>query len=61
LSKAFDQKLGFAWFDYAEVFHIFENIKDDPEFKALIKRERAEKAEIRAQVDQMVKRGEIDM
>jgi hypothetical protein len=59
LSKAFNNGLEGSWFDYAEVYPVFENLRDIPEFKALLNKVRAEKAAIRVQVNEMVKRGEI--
>jgi tetratricopeptide (TPR) repeat protein len=61
LSKAFDLGLRGAWFDYAEVYPVFENLRDVPEFKALLMKVRSEKAAYRAQVNEMVKQGEIHL
>jgi TolB-like protein/tetratricopeptide (TPR) repeat protein len=61
LSQAFDNGLEGSWFDYAEVCPVFENLRDVPEFRALLNKVRAEKAAIRAQVNEMVKRGEINL
>jgi TolB-like protein/Tfp pilus assembly protein PilF len=61
LSKSFDLGLTGAWFDYAEDYPIFENIRDVPEFKALLSKVKQEKAAIRAMINDMVKRGEINL
>jgi len=61
LSKAFDNGLEGSWFNYAEVCPVFENLRDFPEFKALLNKVRAEKAAIREQVNEMAKRGEINL
>ena len=39
----------------------FESLRDDPEFKAIVKRVQEEKAAIRAQIREMEERGEIDL
>ena len=38
-----------------------ENLWDDPEFKAIVKRAQDKKAAIRAQVREMEEQGEIDL
>jgi hypothetical protein len=40
---------------------MFENLWDDPEFKAIIKKAQDEKAAIREQIREMEYRGEIDL
>ena len=40
---------------------MFENLMDDPEFKAIVKKAQEEKAAIRAQVKEMEERGELDL
>jgi hypothetical protein len=60
LSKAVDLGLMYGWHDLLEICPIFENLWDHPVFKTLVKRAQEEKAEIRAQVLEMEKRGEID-
>ncbi|TDI64592.1 MAG: hypothetical protein E2O88_11210 [Bacteroidetes bacterium] len=48
-------KLG--WHDLIETYPLFENLRDDPEFKAIVKRAQDEKAALRAQVREMEERG----
>ena len=40
---------------------IFENLWKDPEFKTIVKRAQDKKAAIRAQMQEMIERGEIDL
>ncbi|MCK5279589.1 MAG: tetratricopeptide repeat protein, partial [Cyclobacteriaceae bacterium] len=60
-------KLGFTggwrgWHDLIETYPFFENFRDDPEFKAIVKRAQDEKAALRAQVREMEERGfEMDL
>lgn len=61
LSKAADIGLMRGWHDFIEAHPIFENLWDDPQFKALVKRARDEKEAIRAQVQEMIDKGEIDL
>ena len=61
LAKAVDLRLMWGWHDYLEINPLFENLHDDPEFKAIVKRAQDEKAAIRAQVQEMVDNGEIDL
>jgi hypothetical protein len=39
----------------------FEKLRDDPEFKAIVKQAQQEKAKLREQVRQMEARGELDL
>ena len=41
--------------------HIYENLEDDPEFKAIMAKANEEKARIRKQINDMVARGELDL
>jgi TolB-like protein/Tfp pilus assembly protein PilF len=61
LSEAVNLGLWIGWHDYLEVNPLFENLWNDPEFKALVKRAQDEKAAIRAQVQEMIDNGEIDL
>ena len=61
LSEAVELGLLFGWHDYLEIHPIFENLRDDPEFKAIVKQAQEEKAGIRAQVREMEERGELDL
>jgi len=56
-------KFGFewGWQDFIEIDPTFENLRDDPEFKAIVKQVRDEKAAIRAQVQEIMERDEIDL
>ena len=56
------EKLGF--FEYPvvlETFPGFANLRNDPEFKAIVKRIEDEKASLRAKVKEMELRGEISL
>jgi len=61
LSNAVDLGLKFGWHDFIEIYPPFENLWDDPEFKAIVKRAQDEKAAIRVQVREMEERGELDI
>jgi len=50
-----------SWIDFTLNCPFFENLWDDPEFKAIVKRAQDEKAAIRAQIREMEERGEIDL
>ena len=54
-------KLGFklGWHDLIETYPFFENLRDDPEFKAIVKRAQDEKTALRAQVREMEERGYV--
>ena len=61
LSKA--AEFGFTWgyHDIVEIYPSLENFRNDPEFQAIVKRAQDEKAAIRAQVQEMIESGEIDL
>jgi len=61
LSKAVEFGLKNGSHDLLVIDPTFENLRDDPEFKALVKRAQDEKAAIRAQIKKMEERGEIDL
>jgi TolB-like protein len=61
LTKAVDAGLQMGWHDGLEIDPTFENLHNDPEFKAIIKRAQDEKAAIRAQVREIEESGEIDL
>ena len=61
LTKAVDLGLLWGQHDFLTICPIYEDLWDDPEFKALVKRAQDEKAAIRAQVQEMIDRGEIDL
>ena len=46
---------------YITIDPIFESLRDDPEFKAIVKRAQEEKTSIRAQIREMEERGELDL
>ena len=50
-----------GWHDLIETYPFFENLRDDPEFKAIVKRAQDEKAALRAQVQEMEERGEVTL
>jgi len=56
-------KLGFTWgwHDFILIDPFFESLRDDPEFKAIVKQAQEEKAALRAQVSEMEERGELDL
>jgi hypothetical protein len=56
------EKDGFADIAFPlRVFPGFDNLRNDPEFKAIVKRIEDEKASLRAQVKEMELRGEISL
>jgi len=60
LSKAVD--LGLDWRLYYTPFDpSFKNLWNDPEFKAIIKRDQDKKAAVRAEIKKMEERGEINL
>ena len=61
LSKAIEFGLENGGHDFLVIDPTLENLRDDPEFKALVKRAQDEKAAIRAQVKEMIDNGEIDL
>jgi TolB-like protein/TPR repeat protein len=61
LSKAVEIGLKNGSHDLLVIDPTFENLWDDPRFKAIVKRAQDEKAAIRAQVQEMVDKGEIDL
>jgi TolB-like protein/class 3 adenylate cyclase/Tfp pilus assembly protein PilF len=61
LEFAFDQGPGRRYCDQIEIDPIFENLWDDPKFKAIVKQAQDKQAVIRAQMQEMIERGEIDL
>jgi tetratricopeptide (TPR) repeat protein len=61
LEDAFVRSNGGLYDDQIEIDPIFENLWDDPEFKAIVKQAQDKKAAIRAQMQEMIERGEIDL
>ena len=55
-------KRGFTsgWHDLILIDPFFESLRDDPEFKAIVKQAQEEKAALRKQVREMESRGELD-
>jgi TolB-like protein/Tfp pilus assembly protein PilF len=47
--------------DFLEIDPVFEDLWDNPDFKALVKRSQDEKAALRAKVDEMIESGEINL
>ncbi len=43
----------FGWHDFILIDPFFESLRDDPEFKAIVKKAQDEKTALRAQVRQM--------
>jgi len=56
-------ELGFTagWHDFILIDPFFESLKDDPQFKAIVKQAQDEKAAIRVQVREMEERGELTL
>jgi tetratricopeptide (TPR) repeat protein len=56
-------KRGFTqgWHDFILIDPFFESLRDNPEFKAIVKQAQEEKATIRTQVREMEERGELDL
>jgi len=50
-----------GWHDFIVIDPFFESLRDDPEFKAIVKQAQEEKAAIRAQVREMEERGELTL
>jgi hypothetical protein len=61
LNKAFDIGPILGMHDYIDIFPPFDSLRDDPEFKSIIKRAKDEKARLREEVKQMELRGEINL
>ena len=61
LSDAAELGFQMGWHDRIETSPFFESLRDDLEFKAIVKQAQEEKAVIRAQVREMVGRGELDL
>jgi TolB-like protein/tetratricopeptide (TPR) repeat protein len=61
LSKAVDSGLTQFYIDYIMVNPIFEDLRDDPEFRALLEQARRDQESNRAQVRQMLENGEVDL
>ena len=50
-----------GWHDFILIDPMFESLRDDPEFIAIVKKDQDEKAAIRAQIREMEERGELDL
>jgi len=61
LSKSVNAPSISGMHDYIEIFPPFENLRDDPEFKAIVKRAKDEKARLREEIKQIELLGEIDL
>jgi TolB-like protein len=61
LTKSVDIGLHWGWHDFIMICPVFENLWDDPDFKAIVHRAQNEKATIRSQVKKMEQSGEIDL
>ncbi len=61
LSKAVDLGIIFGFYKLPVIVPFYENFRDDPEFKAIIKRIEDQKASQRALVKEMELRGEINL
>ena len=56
-------KRGFlrGWHDFILIDPFFESLRNDPQFKAIVKQAQEEKAALRAQVREMEERGELTL
>jgi len=61
LSESLDFKQWFTWFEFLTICPIYENLHDDPEFKAIVQRAQDKKEAIRAQVQEMIESDEINL
>lgn len=61
LSESVNIGLLGGWHDLLEIHPCFKNLRDDPEFKAIVKRAQVDKAAIRAQVQEMEEQGELNL
>jgi hypothetical protein len=61
LTKSVDIGLHWGWHDFIKICPVFENLWDDPDFKAIVHRAQNEKATIRSQVKKMEQSGETDL
>jgi len=50
-----------GWHDFILIDPFFESLRNDPEFKAIVKQAQEEKAALRAQVREMEERGALDL
>jgi tetratricopeptide (TPR) repeat protein len=50
-----------GWHDFILIDPFFESLRDDPEFKAIVKQAQEEKAALRAQIREMEERGELTL
>ena len=50
-----------GWYDYIEIDPTFENLRNDPKFQAIVKQAQDEHAVIRAQVQEIMERDNIDL
>ncbi len=61
LSKSVEQGFIEGWHDFILIDPFFKSLRDDPEFKAIVKQAQEEKAALRAQVREMEERGELNL
>ncbi len=61
LSEAVNHPHRVSDYDFTQINPYFEDLRDEPEFKAFVKRGMDEKASILAQFKEMKERGEIDL
>ena len=61
LTKSVDIGLQWGWQDFLEICPLFENLRNDPDFKATVHRAQNEIASIRSQVKKMEQSGETDL
>jgi TolB-like protein/Tfp pilus assembly protein PilF len=61
LEDAFVMSAGRRYDDQIEIDPIFESLWEDPEFKTIVKQAQDKKAAIRAQMQEMIESGEIDL
>jgi len=61
LGEAINLGVHHGWHDLFEIHPIYKDLRDDPEFKALVKKAQDEKAAIREEVLKLMENGEITL
>jgi TolB-like protein/Tfp pilus assembly protein PilF len=59
MSEVFEIYKWYSWADFITYHPIFKNLRDDPGFKAIIKRNREKLEKLQAQINEMREKGEI--
>jgi hypothetical protein len=61
LSELVKMGQGTTWFDLVECNPLFKNLWDDPDFKAIIKKNKEKLEKIQAKINEMREQGEISI